>query len=336
MKRLYTLLALVFLLVAPLNAQVIKLKGITSAPASPSNGAILYFDKNSNKLFVSANGGTYFPLIANGALASENGRNTASISPDGTLNLARTLTQGTSEYFVTPTYFQTQVAIPDSDTYVGTTAQGVNISTYVPESFTGPMSSPVEGMRVSGSHYGNGAVSTLRGMSTSAYLDGSTSAVGEATGLITHVVVQEGADITGKGFGLRAQAYASGSGSTAAELVTAHLDPPSALSGATVTKANTLFVAESTTATNRTNIIIGPVAGGAGDDVPVGNFNIISRSTNPSTFAGSITTSAFFGLEPVAAPAAPATGGVVYIDSADSDLKIKYADGTVVVIGNKP
>jgi hypothetical protein len=36
------------------------------------------------------------------------------------------------------------------------------------------------------------------------------------------------------------------------------------------------------------------------------------------------------------APAAPASGAVIYVDTADSDLKIKYADGTVVVIANKP
>lgn len=38
----------------------------------------------------------------------------------------------------------------------------------------------------------------------------------------------------------------------------------------------------------------------------------------------------------IAAPSAPSAGAVMYLDSADSDLKIKYADGTVVVIGNKP
>jgi hypothetical protein len=64
----------------------------------------------------------------------------------------------------------------------------------------------------------------------------------------------------------------------------------------------------------------------------IGNVDIGSSAAA----VRSVYTSGGIYLSAQTAPAAPSAGAVLYIDTADSDLKIKYSDGTVVVIGNKP
>lgn len=67
-------------------------------------------------------------------------------------------------------------------------------------------------------------------------------------------------------------------------------------------------------------------------------MNMYHNGTNGhiGTGTGGVEFDAFIGLKPIAAPSNPASGGVVFIDSSDNDLKIKYSDGTVVTIGDKP
>lgn len=62
----------------------------------------------------------------------------------------------------------------------------------------------------------------------------------------------------------------------------------------------------------------------------VGGGLVTFGSTN--TFAKSTTFSSFIGLLAISAPATPASGSVIYLDTADGKVKVKASTGTVTIL----
>lgn len=62
-----------------------------------------------------------------------------------------------------------------------------------------------------------------------------------------------------------------------------------------------------------------------------GNTNLLSDAGKMKIF-GNLAVTGYIGLFPIAAPTLATGENAIYIDSADGDLKVKFANGTVKVI----